>query len=398
MNSIKSIINKNIFLLDLATRAYFYRKNSETKRALKPVLEIDPITDFDDFKNAVIKFKQTKGQREWLGLNGIAGDSSLYGHLYALCQYASIEYTDRTKLLLPAIEHGISWLDKEMPSDALPYTHCIVSQGPYRHRSIRRQARVIPHYIIGPFIHYAKSYFDNTKLQQMKECWKKTLLVFPAHTYELGTSDYSREEYVSKLFTKVKDTFDTIVVSAYWNDVDDPMVSLFKERGALIVSSGLREDPNFLPRLKSLLLLADATTGNTLGTNIGYSLYLKKPFFYFDGHSGVKYEDFSSGQRSNSIENKHMANLISEAEGAFCCLKPTAHQLTLQKQFYNRFWGQDSYIKSPDEIRYIFEISLHVLKETRGNVSSFAYAYLNYLNELKLSNEKKYILLKNALD
>lgn len=389
INLITSIINKNIFSLDLATQAYFCHRNSKTKKALKSLFAIDPIKDFDSFRKAVIDFKQTKTKAEWLGLNEIAGDSSLYGHLHALCQYANIQYRDHSRLLLPAIEHGISWIDKEMPSDSFPYTHCIVSQGPYRHSAIRKQAPSIPHYIIGPYIHYAKSYYSKEELTAIKKIWGKTLLVFPAHTYESSRNEYSQEQYVANLLKELSSHFDTIVVSSYWNDVDDPIISLFASYGAIIVSSGMREDFNFLPRLKSLIWLADATTGNVLGTNVGYSLYYNKPFLFFDGNSNVYFKDSTYTSQENDHISKEIKRINEYGAQLFNTLEPDKITQSHQMTFYERYWGGDSYILSPAEMKALFAISKKALNYTHGNISLFAKAYERILSETTSITEKR---------
>lgn len=394
LQMIKTHINGNIFLLDFATRAYFCKKNTQTIKALRPIFEIDPILDFEHFKNAVEMFKARKKQDEWLGINEIGGDSPLYGHLYSLCKYANVKQSKNTRLLLPSIEHGITWLDEINPETLLPYIHCVISQGSYRHNSIRKSS-AIPHYVIGPYIHYAQSCYSEQKLKEMKRKWGKTLLVFPAHTYELGKTSYSREKYVDGLLNKARNDFDTIVISAYWNDVNDPTISLFKSEGAIIVSSGLREDHNFLSRLKSLILLADATTSNTLGTNIGYSLYLEKPFLFFDAETDVRFSDLSCTEEKQYKTSSKLESVYREGKKIFSTLNPQDPELALQKHFYEKYWGGKLLIKSPEEIKTIILLSRQVIETTHGNVREFQNAYKKILS--KTDNAIAYNLLSCAL-
>lgn len=393
---VNKLLNKNIYSLDIATKLAFFNKNRRTLKTLKYISQIDPIFDFEEFKETVVEYKNTR-KPGWLGINEIGGDSPLYGHLKNLCEYAGKKYHNYYRLLLPAIEHGIRWLDTSNKSDFLPYIHCIVSQGPYRHSSIRKRSN-IPHYIIGPYIHYSNSYYDNPTLEKLKKRYGKVLLVFPAHTYEFATISYAKKEYVNKLMNKVAAHFDSVIVSAYWNDVDDPLFSYFKSSGAYIVSSGLREDLNFLSRLKSLLMLSDATTGNALGTNIGYSIYLNKPFIYFDGNSDIDFKDSTYSTFESKNKSEQLDSIYSYGKSIFNNSADFGTFSQQQKLFYEKYWGGESYIKSPEEINAIFNISSKALKRSHGNTHSLQLIYNQELINSIPEDSLEFQLLNNALD
>lgn len=373
----------------------FFKKNKTTLSHLDNISEIDPILDFEQFKKIVANYKKIH-EHGWLGINEIGGDSPLYGHLKSLCTYSGKRYRDFYRLLFPAIEHGIKWLNASSYSEFLPYIHCMISQGSYRHSSIRRKSN-IPHYVIGPYIHYSNSYYDNATLQSLKKKYGKVLLVFPAHTYEFATISYAKKEYVTALMEKLARNFDSVIVSAYWNDADDPLFSYFKSLGAIIVSSGLREDFNFLPRLKSLLLLSDATTGNSLGTNIGYSIYLNKPFFFFDGNKNIHFQDSTYSATKSKDISKELKSIYDYGKNIFSNADSLSSISSEQRQFYEKYWGGESYIKSPKEIDALFNISSQALKASHGNTSTLQSIYSNNLVYSFPEQSLEYQLLKEAL-
>ena len=382
-------------MLDAATKFAFFKKNKLALDNIRHISHIDPILEFEDFKKEVIRYKNAHRTR-WLGINEIGGDSPLYGHLNSLCEYAGRKYHDYYRLFLPAIEHGIGWLDSPNVSEFPSFVHCIISQGPYRHNYIRRQSNM-PHYIIGPYIHYSNPYYSDTNLNILKKKLGKTLLVFPAHTYEFATISYAKKKYVNDLMKGIAKDFDSIIVSAYWNDVDDPLFSYFKTAGAYIVSSGLREDFNFLPRLKSLLLLTDVTTGNSLGTNIGYSIYLGKPFIYFDGNNNIDFKDSSYSKLKSTNISKQLDSIYNYGKSIFIDTNNYKIASPQQKSFYLKYCGGKKYIKSPEEVNALFNISFKALKASYGDTRSLQHVYSQKIANTLPENTTESQLLKEAL-
>ena len=68
----------------------------------------------------------------------------------------------------------------------------------------------------------------------------------------------------------------------YWKDILLHLDSPFSAKGYKIVTAGHIYDPQFLCRLKSIFLLADVAMGNALGTNIGYSIAMGVPYYFYD--------------------------------------------------------------------------------------------------------------------
>lgn len=400
ISSIRSIIKSNIWLYDLCISGASLKFNKNIESAIQEIYSIDSISEYSSFKQAVIALKKKFQHTNWLGTIKLGGDSLLYGHLNALADYANYAYKDELRLLLPSIEHGISWLDSPAQNDKKPYLHSLVSQGAYRHQALRLN-RKIPHYIIGPYIHYASPFFNKDDQQQLKKKLGKVLLVFPAHTYEDSSASYTRKDYVNAVINQFGNNFDTILVSAYWNDVDDELFDLFEKSGAHIVSSGLRSDIHFIQRLKHLITLSDAVTGNALGTHIGYSVYLNKPFIFFEGNQSVQIKEPSCYTEISSVDFSQTGkkSIVDEVKDVFSL---NEQSLRTQKKlnFYEKYWGGSSAIKTPEEIRAIFDIQKDLLQFSKGFCSKFDQTYLQLLNRYFIvegQNSLKGKILEEAL-
>ena len=390
-----SLIRSNIYSANTAISIINFRHNRSIITASSQLEKIDPISDFELFKKEVITFKKKLARESWLGVNQIGGDSALYGHLNALQEYSNIYPNRKHYLYFPYMEHGISWLNEPLSADSNPYNHNIVSQGGYRHSAIRN-ARTIPHYIVGPYIHYANSLLPEYITSSLKAKLGKTLLVIPAHTYEDSKAEYGRIQYVEGLFKTVAPAFNSVIVSAYWNDVDDEIFDLFKSFGAYVVSSGFRNDPHFISRLKSLLILSDAVTGNALGTHIGYSLYMKKPYIHFDGSARVSItEPFSYVEIDQKEGVKTRTEILDKVRTIFS-ITPGIKNDNMQHSFYKTYWGGTKAIKTPEEIAAIFAICKDMLEQSRGRISTFEKTYGELLSEYP-ENSLKHKLLSEAL-
>lgn len=395
---IRQCLISNIYRHDKIVLLANRSANNRYLRELTQIATIDPIFDYDNFKNAVIELKSSKA--EWIGFRLLGGDSLLYGHLRTLAQYSNQDYNEKMRLLFPYIEHGISWLNFNKPIDDQKYVHCMISQGSYRHDSIRA-SRNIPHYIIGPFIHYANPSLDSSNFNKVKKKLGKTLLVFPVHTYESSTASYERKRYVEAVMNQFEKDYDSILVSAYWNDVDDEIFDLFAKHGAIIVSSGLREDYNFISRLKTLLLLSDTIIGNGLGTQIGYCYYLNKNFVLFEGNEQATIREPDSFLLNGKSQTALLSSVLSEFREAFPVTSNPHEQNNKQLKLFKQYWGGSEKIKTPEEIKLLFEISQDMFEITNGAISNSDAAYKaclsSYLSSNRHEDKVKYTILNEAL-
>lgn len=394
-----SAVSKNIYLNDTVSKIIHHGQNSAVQDITDRFSEVDSVMNFGEFREAISALKRSfisKGKG--LGYNMPGSESLFYGHLQTLANYARVPCGDIQRLGLPVVEHGITWLQRVPPGIQLPYTHSYVSQGGYRMEAIRKFRPWMPQYKVGPYIAYASHYYSDDALFEIKQKIGKTVLVFPAHTYEQAEATYEKSRFVDTVVESYSGDYDTILVSAYWHDADDEIFSLFEEAGAKVVSAGVRTDPLFLSRLKSIIYLSDCIVGNTLGTNIGYSVYLNKSFVMTAALNTL------ADDRGNAFANRELAALdeVTEMFGkAFCELSNQGETQNERESLYRCYWGGDDEIKTPEEVRHIFEIGHDILQESKGFSSRYAESVKRLLATYKRESESASVskckLLSEAL-
>lgn len=369
------MLNFNIYARAGISSAINAKNNRKVADIVKTASEVDCLTDFDSFRNFIKNCKRdVLSSGVPFGTKGIATEPLFYGHNNALLAYAGEPSTPSSRLLLPYIEHGIAWLQK-VPGNAMQsYVHCTVSQGAYRFRALREARPWMPHYVIGPYVYYAKPYYSAKKEAELRRQMGRTLLVFPAHTYENSSLEYGKKQFVESIMERFADEFDTIMVSAYWHDVDDEVFQFFEDVGAVVVSAGLREDPCFISRLRTMIELSDVVVGNALGTHIGYALCLGKPFIMTDD-SRVSINDDGDDYHQNEIDS--LDKVRAWARTVFAPGAPRDPQ----DIFFEKYWGGRKAIKSPEEIRCLLGISRDVLDLSRGFVDRFPSAVHSIFRE-----------------
>lgn len=368
----------NIYIKDLVTATRHYKENLHVLKLTKEASSIDSLRDFESFRSLVIKIKESELKSGGtFGTNRLASESCFYGHLKALIEYAGFDYQDRFRLIFPNIEHGIGWLQRIPNNVSRPYVHCAIAQGGYRKKAICARRPGMPFYSVGPYVHYAEQYYSSTEIKRLKRQLGKTLLIFPAHTYELSNVSYAKEQFVENVMQKWAASFDSVLISAYWHDVDDSVFTMFMNAGAHVVSSGLREDPYFISRLKTLITLSDAVAGNALGTHIGYCECLNKPFYMIDDDAAVVADAGNAFKTDEEMQ-------LDEVFDAACRLYKADGDKGLQTEFYRKYWGGTEAIKTPEEIRCMIMISEEVLKRSQGSTSKFQ----SIVNSLMIESER----------
>lgn len=381
----------SIYTYDSLLKKRHCVRNKVLLESFQPIWSINPIDDFPSFKDAVVSLKaRFPKYANWLERGLFGGESLFYGHLKALADYAGIPYEENLVLRLPAIEHGIYWLNEPSGADDSPQTHNIVSQGNYRHDAIRQYQRK-PHFVIGPYVHYASGTFEQDEIISRKKTLGRTALVFPAHAFESSSNTYDRKRYVNGVMDSLRDHFDSVLISCYWNDINDQVYRYFEDAGAQIISSGLRSDPRFINRLRSIMELSDVVYGNSLGTHIGYSLYLEKPFVYFDGMARVAHESDSTHAANANRFATGIRGINDEMIDLFS-LKNDGHSVRIepeQTEFLNHYWGTEKSTKTPEEIKAIFDITNDMLEQTNGKVRLFNSAYSRLLQDYQASHRSE---------
>lgn len=354
--------------VDFVKRTLRRTQNAAFEKFTEEIGRIDPIGNFEAFKAFVSECK-AKGVFDsgFQTYSFVGAESLLYGHIQSLVRYAGLAWDEKYLLSMPAIEHGISWHDKVYSHD-FNHATCYISQGAYKAQTIRTLRPNMPHFIIGPYIHYACSYASEMPFRQFKENLGRTLLVFPAHTYELSSLSYEKSRFVATV-EKLMDVrrCDSLVVCAYWHDVDDPLLDQLASIGARIVSAGFRQDPLFIRRLRALIELSDCTASNAIGTNIGYSLHLHKPFVFLSGGRATVRDHDKRYTDSESRLIKEAEEHIGKEFGEFYVTAGSNNALTSgQEEIFSTYWGGSARIKTPKDIRSIISLANMIFDYSGG--------------------------------
>ncbi len=264
-----------------------------------------------------------------------------YGHATILKKYAGLPADEPLPL---GIQHGVRfdldhWRHDYRKDHAVGLVH-----SPWRVGVIQEKVQRKLH-AIGPYLHYAQSLLSAEKIAAIRASLVRTLLVFPAHSTQHVAVDFDISAFCEML-AALRKNFSTVLVCLYWKDILRGAREHYERHGLRCVTAGHMLDAAFIPRLRSLLEIADATLSNQVGTHLGYSLYLGKP------HQLIPAEitrDFSSDtHRSTSTANTRLDGDLFRERFAPAPETISPGQLVLAE----KYWGFSA-VKSPAEIRAI---------------------------------------------
>ena len=225
--------------------------------------------------------------------------------------------------------------------DYIPYTsYCktvtkILTFSAVRERVLKKTNK--PVIAIGPYIHYVPYLLGEEDFLNIKKQYGKILLFFPKHTTREGGQKFSIETIIDALKNiAVQYGFQSVFVCMYYYDIlHSNFASLYEHAGFKVVTAGHQLDLNFLPRLKSIISLADYTVSNAIGTHTGYCIYMGKV------HSII-----------NPINYLDMPQDFIEITKAFLPFSST-----IEKKQYDmvaKYWGIDL-LKKPEELKLLLE-------------------------------------------
>ena len=196
-------------------------------------------------------------------------ENLLYGYFDEMLNYADRTYKYYEA---PAVGHGYSFFDDSI---ALKW-HNLIETGHFFRDCIARQYSDYLCFLVGPYFHYSRSFYDDKMFDKCKKSLGKNLTVFPVHSNKYESLSYDENEFVATAFNEAK-KFDSISVCVYHNDYYDKTVQMFKAGGAKIVSAGFISDTSFIKRLKTIMLLSEAVLTNGLGSHVFHALSVNKP-------------------------------------------------------------------------------------------------------------------------
>ena len=378
MISPRKIIESNLYINDFMRKTLFSQYNKKVSDFIKEVDEIDCIEDFDDFKVFMNNFKDiyTGGL---FSIKRSFSESLLYGHVHSFADYA--DFSPGSFKYFPIIEHGIHF-GMRVTKPCFPRAF----QGAYlipRYREV--YGNHFPLYCLGPMLHYVKPYYDEKHTFDLKAKLKKTLLVVPFHTHELSVGKGDCNKFIDYVMNVEGKNYDTILVCAYWGDLENPIYRDFSSHGAKIVSAGFRGSPLFIKRLRTIIELADSVVSDAVGTYLGYCMYLGKPVTLIEDN--IKIDEFEKSEPQVTD-----FSLEQTKEKFFKYFAPGVQAFSeKQMDLYNLYWGSNS-IKTPEEIRSILSINEKIIKFAHGNISNICAATEKIYNSDSMSELERKVL------
>lgn len=199
-------------------------------------------------------------------------DSNYYGHSFNIKKFAGLKHLNWS------IEHGL------MFGDYIPYSYMckttkrIMTMNDNRKMIIEKLSHK-PTIAIGPYIHYADPLLTKEEFSYMKLKLGKILLFFPSHSSVEGEALNDIDNQIRIIDTIKEGRYDNVLVCMYYLDINNHKnyCEKYEKAGYKIVTAGHQLDLFFINRLKSIISLADYTVSSSVGTHIGYCVYLKKP-------------------------------------------------------------------------------------------------------------------------
>lgn len=181
------------------------------------------------------------------------------------------KYCDKRSLKSLAIEHGF-YLGDFCYDREIKYPN-IITMSENRKKILEKKNKKLKVIEIGPYIHYAKSYYSEEEIKKLKSKYGKILLAFPSHS--LDSLNIQGNFFIEKI-EEIKQDYDTVFVCLFYVDIQNGQYQKYLEKGYKIVTAGHRYDIKFLERLRSIIELSDYTVSNSFGTHVIYCTHLKK--------------------------------------------------------------------------------------------------------------------------
>lgn len=198
-----------------------------------------------------------------------------YGHATILKKYLGLPNNYQFKF---NIEHGL-YLSEQVPDLELESNlPTFLTYSNYRVNILKKYCKNA--YSIGPLIQYASHYLSEKQFMDEKKRLGKTLLFFPSHSI-IGLNNHYDQDWSYKKIKAISKGFDTIRICIYWKDVLLNRHKYYQNHGFECVTAGHILDPNFLPRVKSIIQTADLTISNDASSPLSYCVAMNKPHIIF---------------------------------------------------------------------------------------------------------------------
>lgn len=273
--------------------------------------------------------------------------NDFYGNISSIKEYIGMKQIRSSNI---AVEHGIYYADHFWGNDVESGMAILFT--PSRRRvGVLSKVTNQKIYPIGPLIHYAKEILSDDFIEAEKIKNGKTLLVFPVHSTHHNEVKYDDKDFCKEIEKiKKREQFATVLICLYWKDILRGYAKNYLDFGFKCVTAGHIYDMNFLPRLKSIIKIADMTMSNSVGTHIGYCVYLNKSHYIVDTEYEYDIKNYKNEARE-FMEKYKRDEGIERIKKVFSEYNEEITEE--QKRIVEEFWGTNC-IRTVDEMRELF--------------------------------------------
>lgn len=250
-----------------------------------------------------------------------------YGHAKIFKKFLGLPKEYKFKFI---IEHGTYLNDEVAGIDLETNLPTFITYSDNRIKILKKHRNFA--FSIGPFINYAEDILTKEEFKKEKKRLGKSLLLFPIHS-TLDTNFNFNIINLCNSVKKIGKDFDTIRVCLYWTDILKGHYKIYQDFGFETITAGHILDPNFIPRLRSIINLSSHTTSNGISTHIAYCLALNKPHYLISQKfnlSGNKKEIQANSTLTKSKSYKKVSQAFSKME-----TKISIKQYAIA----NQYWG-----------------------------------------------------------
>lgn len=272
-----------------------------------------------------------------------------YGHAKIFKKFLGLQEGYQFKFI---IEHG-SYLNNEVASiDLETNLPTFITYSDNRIKALKKYRDFV--FSIGPFINYAEDMLSKEEFKKEKKRLGGSLLLFPIHS-TLDTNFSFNVINLCNWVKKMGKNFDTIRVCLYWTDILRGHYKIYRDFGFETITAGHILDPNFIPRLRSIIKLSSYTISNGISTHIAYCLALNKPHYLIAQKlklSGNKKEIKANSILTKSKAYKQIFQVFSKEQA-----KITSDQYVIADQY----WGLNK-SKTKKEFLNIINMTEEIFK------------------------------------
>ena len=288
-------------------------------------------------------------QRKFGNLSLCTNDE-YYGHEYWLKHYSGFK-----KNIFAVIEHGLYFGEnKNRVGNPLEYEMpAIITYGDYRKEVLNVAFPDKEIVNIGPRIAYVQrdeSYYN--EINGLLKGNKKLLTIFPAHSLSTIKMVYDVDTLMDAAQRLAKKhLIDNIFVCLPYGDTINGNSEVFSSLGLKVLTAG-QDAISFLPRLRSIIEASTISLSNSLGTNLGYCVFLGCQQIL------IPQQIIQEG-KDNAIDKENHGNdvrrqyLLETTEFAKIFNENTSLNVSKEQYGFCDYYFGYKYVRKPEELKEI---------------------------------------------